>query len=124
VARKHPLSVGIAALEVHHPHRAIRNRMRKLREQVARGDNGFRPMADCGLLNAPEADALGCAERAGNLDWALEAIAENIERRHRSAMESLVETLQPAVIACIGLLVLGVCVGIFYPVIQLIQVNM
>jgi type IV pilus assembly protein PilC len=124
VSRKQPLSVGIAALEVHHPHRAIRNRMRKLREQVARGNNGFRPMADCGLLSVPEADALGCAEQAGNLDWALEAIAENIERRHRSVVESLVETLQPAVIAGIGLLVLGVCVGIFYPVIQLIQVNM
>jgi type II secretory pathway component PulF len=124
VARKHPLSVGIAALEVHHPHRAIRKRMRLLREQVTRGNNGFRPMADCGLLNSPEADALGCAERAGNLDWALEAIAENIERRQRSVLESLVETLQPAVIAGIGLLVLGVCVGIFYPVIQLMQVTM
>ncbi|HET6324571.1 MAG TPA: type II secretion system F family protein [Planctomycetaceae bacterium] len=119
-----PLSLGVQALEVHHPHRGIRNRMRRLREQIVRGNNGFQPLADAGLLSGREADALACAERAGNLAWVLESLADNIERRHRSFQESVVETVQPAVIAAIGLLVLAICVGIFYPIIQLIQVSL
>jgi type II secretory pathway component PulF len=119
-----PLSLGVQALEVHHPHRGIRNRMRRLREQIVRGNNGFQPLADAGLLSGREADALACAERAGNLAWVLDSLADNIERRHRSFQESVVETVQPAVIAAIGLLVLAICVGIFYPVIQLIQVSL
>jgi type IV pilus assembly protein PilC len=124
VACRHPLSYGIEALEVHHPHRGIRNRMRRLHEEIVRGNNGFRPLADCGLLNNREADALASAERAGNLAWVLESIAENIERRQRSFVESVVETVQPMVIAAVGLLVFGICVGIFYPIIHVIQVNL
>ncbi len=96
--------------------------MRQLREQIARGNSGFQPLADRGLLSSQEADALTCAERAGNLAWVLESLAENIERRHRSFQESVVETLQPMVIAAVGLLVFGICVGIFYPIVHLIQV--
>jgi type IV pilus assembly protein PilC len=117
-----PLTLGVQSLETHHPHRGIRKRMRRLREQIGRGNNGFQPLADAGLLSSREADALTCAERAGNLAWVLDSLAENIERRHRSWQESVVETVQPAVIAAIGLLVLAICVGIFYPIIQLIQV--
>jgi type II secretory pathway component PulF len=122
VVCRHPMSFGIQALEVHHPHRGIRNRMRRLREQIARGNNSFQPLADSRLLSSREADALACAERAGNLAWVLDSLADNIERRHRSWMESFVETVQPLVIAIVGLLVCGICVGIFYPIIQIIQV--
>ena len=54
----------------------------------------------------------------------LDSLAENIERRHRAFQESLVETVQPAIITAVGLLVFGVCVGIFYPIIHLIQVTL
>jgi general secretion pathway protein F len=124
VVCRQPLSFGVQALEVHHPHRGIRKRMRRLREQITRGNDGFQPLADCGLLSSREADALTCAERAGNLAWVLDSLAENIERRHRSFQESVVETVQPAVIAAVGLLVFGICVGIFYPIVHLIQVTL
>jgi type IV pilus assembly protein PilC len=124
VACHHPLSFGIEALEVHHPHRGIRRRMRRLREQVIRGSNSFEPLADARLLSPREADALTCAQRAGNLAWVLESLADTIERRHRSFVESVVETVQPTVIAAIGLMVLGICVGMFYPIIHVIQVTL
>jgi type II secretory pathway component PulF len=122
VACRHPLSFGIEALEVHHPHRGIRKRMRRLREQIARGNDSFRPLADSRLLTSGEAEALNCAERAGNLAWVLDSLADNIERKHRSLAESFVETAQPVVIAIVGLMVCGICVGIFYPIIEIIQV--
>ena len=124
VACRHPLSYGIESLEVHHPHRGIRRRLRRLREQIVRGHHSFQPLADAGLLSGREADALACAERAGNLPWVLDAIADNIDRRHRTLMESVVETVQPAVIAGIGLLVFVICIGIFYPIVHLIQVKL
>jgi type II secretory pathway component PulF len=124
VVCRQPLSFGIEALEVHHPHRGIRRRMRKLREQIAHGNKGFEPLADSRLLSRREVEALACAERAGNLAWVLESIAENIERRHRSIVEWFVETVQPVIIAIVGLLVCGICVGIFYPIIELIQVTL
>ena len=122
VACRHPLSFGIVALEVHDPHRGIRKRMRRLREQIARGNDSFRPLADSRLLTRGEAEALNCAERAGNLAWVLDSLADNIERKHRSLAESFVETVQPVVIAIVGLMVCGICVGIFYPIIEIIQV--
>jgi type IV pilus assembly protein PilC len=124
VVCRHPLSFGIEALEVHHPHRGIRKRMRRLREQIARGNDSFRPLADSRLLSNCESDALACAERVGNLAWVLDSLADNIERRHRSFVESFVETVQPVVIAIVGLMVCGICVGIFYPIIEIIQVSL
>jgi type II secretory pathway component PulF len=124
VVCRHPLSFGIEALEVHHPHRGIRKRMRRLREQIARGNDSFRPLADSRLLSNCESDALACAERVGNLAWVLDSLAGNIERRHRSFVESFVETVQPVVIAIVGLMVCGICVGIFYPIIEIIQVSL
>ncbi len=124
VACHQPLSYGIESLEVHHPHRGIRRRLRRLREQIVRGHHSFQPLADAGLLSGREADALTCAERAGNLSWVLDAIADNIDRRHRTFLESVVETVQPAVITGIGLLVFVICIGIFYPIVHLIQVKL
>jgi MSHA biogenesis protein MshG len=121
VVCRHPLATGVQALEVHHPRRGIRSRMRRLREQIFRGNNDFRPLADCGLLTNREVEAIACGERAGNLAWVLDSLADNIERRRRSWLESLVETVQPAIIAFVGLLVFGICVGIFYPIIHIIQ---
>ena len=119
-----PLSQGVQTLEVHHAHRAIRKRMRRLREEIVRGNDGFQPLADAGLLSSQEADALTCAERAGNLAWVLDSLADNIERRHRALQESFVETVQPTVVAMVGSLVLAICVGMFYPIIQIIQVSL
>lgn len=119
-----PLSYGIESLEVHHPHRGIRRRLRRLREQIVRGHQSFQPLADAGLLSAREADTLACAERAGNLPWVLDALADNIERRHRTFVESVIETVQPAVITGVGVLVFIICVGVFYPIVHLIQVKL
>jgi type II secretory pathway component PulF len=124
VACHQPLSYGIESLEVHHPHRGIRRRLRRLREQIVRGHHSFQPLADAGLLSGREADALACAERAGNLPWVLDAIADNIDRRHRTFLESVVETVQPAVITGIGLLVFVICIGFFYPIVHLIQAKL
>jgi len=96
--------------------------MRRLREQIVQGSNSFDPLANSGLLSSREANALTCAQRAGNLAWVLDSLADTIERRHRGIVESFVETVQPTVITAIALLVLGVCVGIFYPIIHIIEV--
>jgi len=124
VVCRQPLALGVESLEVHHAHRGIRKRMRRLRERIAHGYNSFEPLADSGLLSRQEAEALTCAERAGNLAWALDSLAENIERRQRSLLESFIETVQPTFIAIVGLLVCGICVGIFYPIIHIIQVSL
>jgi type II secretory pathway component PulF len=120
VAVRRPLAAALAGLELHHRRRHVRNRIRRVRDEVQQGSDCFRPLCQNGLINRLEAAALAAAERAGNLAWALEGIADNIESRQRARGQAIVETVQPAIVIGLGLIVLSICVAIFVPLIHLI----
>ena len=56
-----------------------------MRDAFVRGGDCFQLLCRNGLVNSREAAAPVSAERAGNLAWALEGIADNIERRQQCA---------------------------------------
>jgi type II secretory pathway component PulF len=124
VAARRSLAEALTAMELHHPRRSIRRRLRRIRDEAVQGRDVFEPLRGCGLVSAPEAAALASAERAGNLAWALETIADNIERRQRALAQTIAETVQPAIVVALGFMVLMICIGFFYPIIRLIQVTL
>jgi type II secretory pathway component PulF len=120
VSVRRPLATALAGMELHHRRRHVRNRIRRVRDEVTHGRDCFGPLCRSGLISAAEATALASAERAGNLEWALQGIADNIESRQRARGQVIVETVQPVIVIGLGLVVLCVCIAIFVPLIHMI----
>jgi type II secretory pathway component PulF len=115
-----PLAAALAGMELHHRRRHVRKRIRRVCDEMTRGRDPFGPLCRCGLISSAEATALASAERAGNLEWALRGIADNIESRQRARSQMIVETVQPFIVIGLGLVVLCVCIAIFVPLIHMI----
>jgi type II secretory pathway component PulF len=120
VAARRPLTVAMAGLELHHRRRHVRSRIRRVRDALARGGDCFQQLCGQGLINAREAAALDSAERAGNLAWALMGIADSIESRQQARIQVIIETVQPAVVIGLGLIIFSICVAIFIPLIHIL----
>lgn len=120
VTVRRPLAAALSGLELHHRRRHVRKKIRSVRDEVVRGRDCFEPLCRSGLISRREAAALVSAERAGNLAWALEGIAENIEGRQRAREQVIAEMVQPAIVIGLGVLILGICVAIFIPLIHIL----
>jgi type II secretory pathway component PulF len=120
VTVRRPLATALSGLELHHRRRNIRNRIRRVRDEVVRGRDCFAPLCQNGLITKREADALVSAERAGNLAWALDGIADNIESRQRAREQMIAEVVQPAIVMGVGFVILGICIALFIPLVHLI----
>lgn len=121
VAARRPLNVAIAGLELHHRRRHVRTRMRRVRDALARGGDSLEQLHRQGLINSREAAALASAERSGNLAWALEGIADRIESLQEARVQVMIETVQPAVVIGLGLIIFSICVAIFLPLIHILK---
>ena len=119
VAVQRPLEAALAGLELHHRSRFIRSRIRRVRDEADRGGDCYSLLARSGLLSAGEAAALAAAQRAGNLGWALDGVADNIERRQRALGQLVVEVLQPAIVVALGVIVFFVSTAFFFPLLKL-----
>jgi type II secretory pathway component PulF len=123
VAVRRPLATALAGLELHHRRRHIRNRIRHVRDEAVRGRDCFQPLSRHGLINPREAAALVSAERVGNLAWALEGIADNIERRQRAREQVVAEMVQPGIVIGLGLVIFFICTALFIPLVSLLNAN-
>lgn len=123
ISVRRPLATALAGLEFHHRRRHVRRRIRSVRDDVARGRDCFDLLHQSGLLSSREAAALVSAEKSGNLGWALEGIATNIEGSQQARAQAFVEMVQPTVIFALGLLIFFICVAFFFPLVQLINTN-
>lgn len=74
-----------------------------------------------GFVSKYDAAVLHAAERAGNLDWALSDVADSMERRLTMRARLLVNVLFPLLILLLGGMVFFIVVGLFLPLIALIQ---
>ena len=64
---------------------------------------------------------LGAASRVGNLGWALGELADSSRRRLTYRLHALVQVLFPLAIGLVGLTVMFFVVGLFMPLVALIQ---
>ena len=69
----------------------------------------------------PDAGLLTAAEQAGNLPWALDMLADRIDDRRQRWLAVVIEIVQPLFVIALGLLVLLVCLGMFLPLIQVVN---
>ncbi|HVA45203.1 MAG TPA: type II secretion system F family protein [Pirellulales bacterium] len=116
-----PLLPALAALAEHGPSLAMRQHSRRAMERMEQGMPWQECLAEQGLLRRGELALLNSAERVGNLSWALGEVAEGIERRFALRMHRWLEVLVPLCVLAAGAMVLFIVVGLFVPLISLIE---
>src|SRR5205814_5216910 len=90
-------------------------------DKVAAGMDWLETLRDARLISRTDAALLSAAARVGNLDWALEEIAESAMRRQVYWLQSALQVLFPMTLLALGGVVCFFVVGLFLPLISLIQ---
>ena len=121
VAAKLPWQTALQPMVLHHHQTDIRGRLERVLGRVTAGMGIWTALREVGLLNARDVGLLEVAERAGNLPWALIALAQAKERRmvHRRRVAEAV--CVPICVITFGLLVGFVCFGFFMPMVKLLN---
>jgi len=101
--------------------RLLAERFAAILQDIHKGNDCWTAMHDYSLLTPSEVRLLQSAQRAGNLSWALKAIARSIERRINYRMMLVREYVEPAFIVGLGALVGIIVIGLFLPLVRLIS---
>ena len=115
-----PISGVLSTLARYHFDPVVRQKLLYVRNEVEQGADVWQSMSTAGLLSAPERRALDAAEKLGNRTWTLEQLALTKRRRTMRRMERWAELLLPALVICMGVLVLIQTLSIMTPLANLI----
>lgn len=121
VRASRPLLKVLGQLEQVYPRRWVRGRLAHARVRVENGTPWTRALFEQGLLRREDAAVLESAERAGNLVWALDTMADANDRRLGYRLEVLSQLVFPLTILAVGAVVLLLATGYFLPLIQLVR---
>jgi type II secretory pathway component PulF len=121
VSAQQPLDFSVERVADRHRRAAVRKQLNQVSLAVARGADCWEALHERRFITRHELAVLQSAQRAGNLPWALQQVAESIERRLGYRFGQLGEFLQPVLVMSVGLTVLFFCVGIFWPLVYLIR---
>ncbi len=119
--RQRPLSEGIAALAQSYPKPDIRRRLRQAMGDIQAGGDWCESLRRHDLIRQPELAILQAAQRVGNLPWALHEMADSVRRRLAYRVQAIAQFLLPAMVICLGLIVMFIVVAMFLPLVALIQ---
>jgi type IV pilus assembly protein PilC len=122
-AAARPLTDALDVLATVPRHRRDRGRFERLRERHRAGESLWGALAAEGVISRRETELLAAAERAGNLTWALQLLADRIDARRQHRIAALIEVAQPLIVLALGALVLFICAGMFLPLVELIELE-
>ena len=104
-----------------YPIRIVGRRLLLAAEKTTAGVDWLAALRSEKLISRTDAALLAAASRVGNLDWALEEIAESSMRRQVYWLQSALSVLFPLTLVALGGVVCFFVVGLFLPLISLIQ---
>lgn len=116
-----PLDEVFARIVEHHPDAWIKRRLARVDETLQEGGDCWISLHEAGLLRRSEAAVLLSSEHAGNLAWALDAVAESVERRSEYRLRVLLEGAQPFLMLAVGFVVAYLAAAFFLPLLKLIN---
>lgn len=121
VRRGVPLPEAMRMIGDEYPIRIVGRRLLTAAEKTAAGVDWLTALLNEKLISQTDAALLASASRVGNLDWALEEIAESAMRRQVYWLQSVLSVLFPVTLVVLGSVVCLFVVGLFLPLISLIQ---
>ncbi len=120
VKQQRPLPEMIWLLAKLYPKSSVRERLTRAGNAVIGGEHWCWALRRAKLLRPSDVAILTAAERSGNLEWALEEMAESSIRRLAYRMRVAVNVLFPSVLFIFGLFIGFVVVSLFLPLLSLI----
>jgi type II secretory pathway component PulF len=121
VRRGVPLVDALGLLAATYPITRIGQQLHWATVRVAQGIDWRRSLLQAGLITSADAAVLAAAERVGNLPWALEEMADSALRRQMYWLQLGMQLLYPVLILLVGGLVGFFVIGLFLPLLSLIQ---
>jgi type II secretory pathway component PulF len=121
VRRQVPLLQGLRLLAGTYPIRFVGRRVAYAADRVEQGANWQDALVATGLISRVDGAVLTAAERVDNLPWALEEMADSAIRRQAYRLQLALHCLYPLAVLLLGAMVAFFVVGLFLPLISLIQ---
>jgi type II secretory pathway component PulF len=121
VREQRPLDETVNMICASHARSAVRTSMDEVYHLMQAGEDPWQAMQSQKLLTKNETAALQSAQRAGNLSWALEQLAESLDRRFTYRWKTWLEFLQPAIVIVLGIGVGFICIALFLPLVKLLN---
>jgi type II secretory pathway component PulF len=121
VRRGLPLPDGLKLLAATYPIRRIGRQIAIAHARVMQGADWRHSLLVAGIITHTDAAVLAAAERVGNLPWALEEMADSTLRRQLYGMQVAMQLLYPFLVILVGALVGFFVIGLFLPLLSLIQ---
>jgi protein transport protein HofC len=112
---------GLAAFEASYAVKRIGRQAANARVRIKHGEDWLDALQARKLITRGDAAVLEPAQRAGNLSWALRAVADSLERRHGYRLAVLAQLLLPLIVIAIGALIGFLVIGFFVPLLRLIE---
>ena len=100
--------------------RAIARAVRACSSSVQSGNSLCEPLSQSSLFPPMVSRMVGIGERTGSLEALLEKIGEFYEGRVRATVSSLTSLIEPLLIAVMGVLVGGVVLAVFLPILDIV----
>jgi type II secretory pathway component PulF len=116
-----PLDSALTTMAVEHSDAPLRKRLSQIHSDVANGISCWQSCSVNGLLRRNEAALLESAERVGNLPWALTRLADHVERGILHRLHLIAESVEPLFILLMALILGAFIVGMFMPIVKLIN---
>jgi len=116
-----PMEIAIASLAQRWPRYSVRSRLRRVLADMQVGGDWCESMRQHGLLTVTDAALLQSAARVGNLAWAMRETAAGTERKISYHVAAWLQVAFPVVVLFFGGVVLLIVVGLFIPLVALIE---
>ncbi len=121
VQQQRPLPEMIWMLTKLYPKTSVRRRLIAAGRGLNNGEHWARALHQSKLVRASDVAVFMAAERSGNLEWALEEMADSNIRRLAYRLRLAVNVLFPIVLFVFGLFIGFVVISLFMPLVALIQ---
>jgi type II secretory pathway component PulF len=121
VRRELPIAQAFQLLSETYPVRPVGHLLAGVTAKASQGLSWQTSLASTGLISRADAAVLTAAQRAGNLPWALEEMADSAIRRQTYRLQLALHCLYPVAVLILGVAVAFFVIGLFLPLISLIQ---
>ena len=121
VGQQRPLPEMIQILAQQYPKRSMRLRLTKAGHLMYQGIPWCDALRRVRVLRSSDAAVLSAAEQSGNLEWALEEMADSRIRRLAYRLRLWLNVLFPVVVFSFGMVIAFFVIALFVPLISLIQ---
>jgi type II secretory pathway component PulF len=120
VRQNRSLNDAVQLLAAYFPQPVIRRRLEQARRRIAGGSHWCDSLRTAGLIRSSESGLFKAAERAGNLAWALDEMADSAVRRSTYRIKAWIDFFFPLAVVAIGFAVLFLAVGVLVPIFSLV----